>query len=147
MNIIDYTGKLNKHAKYIKVLDILEQKTKYIEVVLIDEKKTNYLVEKFNKDIVSIKTVSEWWGTKTSAKNKLIRIKSSSDLFNYLKQFETFCKYYEYGSNPKSFLRGDDYSESTDFGYDDIAFYNEKNEILLCTTTHEGYISISDELI
>jgi hypothetical protein len=106
MNIIDYTGKLNKHAKYIKVLDILEQKTKYIEVVLIDEKKTNYLVEKFNKDIVSIKTVSEWWGTKTSAKNKLIRIKSSSDLFNYLKQFETFCKYYEYGSNPKSFLRG-----------------------------------------
>lgn len=38
MNIIDYTGKLNKHAKYIKVLDILEQKTKYIEVVLIDKK-------------------------------------------------------------------------------------------------------------
>ena len=84
--------------------------------------------------------------TETEAKNKLIKVKSSNGLFEYLKQFETFCKYYEYGTTPKSFLRGD-YSEITDFGYDDIAFYNKNDEILLCTTTHEGYISISDTIV
>ena len=136
----DYTGNLNKHSKYIKILDALALKTKYIEIVLIDEKETNDLVEKFKKDILSMNIVSEWWGTKTVAKNKLIKIKASKELFEYLKQFETFCKYYV------SFIRGD-HSEITDFGYDDIAFYDEKDEILLCTTTHEGYISISDEIL
>ena len=90
MNIIDYTGKLNKHAEYIKILEALELKTEYIEIVLIDEKETNDLVEKFKTDIVSTKIVSEWWGTETEAKNKLVKIKSSSELFEYLKQFETF---------------------------------------------------------
>jgi len=144
--MIDYTGKLNKHAKYIKILNALELKTKYIEIVLIDEKETNDLVERFKNDIISTKIVSEWWGTETVAKNKLIKIKSSRELFEYLKRFETFCKYYEYGSTIKSFLRGD-YSEITDFGYDDIAFYDEKEQILLCTTTHEGYITIDEKLI
>lgn len=37
--MVDYTGKLNKHKDYIKVLKKLELKTKYIEVVVIDEKK------------------------------------------------------------------------------------------------------------
>jgi len=144
--MIDYTGKLNKNAKYIKILNALELKTEYIEVVLIDEKETNDLVEKFKNDIVSTEIVSEWWGTKTVARNKLIKIKASKELFDYLKQFETFCKYYEYGSTIKSFLRGD-YSKITDFGYDDIAFYDEKEQILLCTTTHEGYITIDEKLI
>jgi len=144
--MIDYTGKLNKNAKYIKILNALELKTKYIEIVLIDEKETNDLVERFKNDIISTKIVSEWWGTETVAKNKLIKIKASKELFDYLKQFETFCKYYEYGSTIKSFLRGD-YSKITDFGYDDIAFYDEKEQILLCTTTHEGYIAIDEKLI
>ncbi len=144
--MIDYPGKLNRHAKYIKVLNDLEPKTEYIEIVLIDEKETNDLVEKFKSDIISTGIVSEWWGTKTVARNKLIKIKASNELFEYLKQFETFCKYYEYGSTIKSFLRGD-YSEITDFGYDDIAFYDEKEQILLYTTTHEGYITIDEKLI
>ena len=136
----DYTGKLNKHEEYIKALNLLKTKTKYIEIVLIDEKKTNQLVEKFKNDIISTKVVSEWWGTITTARNKLIRIKTSNKLFMYLEQFETFCKYY--CSNQRG-----DYSEVTDFGYDDIAFYNEKDELLLCTTTHEGYIMFDTKLV
>ena len=136
----DYTGRLNKHEEYIKILKLLEPKTKYIEVVLIDEKEKNHLVEKFINDIISTKIVSEWWGTITAAKNKLIKIKASKQLFKYLEKFETFCKY------KTSRMRGD-YSEVTDFGWDDIAFYNEKDEILLCTTTHEGYIMIDDKLV
>lgn len=137
---MDYTGRLNTHEEYIKILKLLEEKTKYIEIVLIDEKETNNLVEKFKDDIISTKIVSEWWGTITVAKNKLIRIKASKKLFMYLKQFETFCKYISSG-------RRGDYSEITDFGYDDIAFYNKNNEMLLCTTTHEGYIIVNEKLI
>ena len=138
MNLIDNTGKLNNHSEYLDVLKYLELKTKYIEVVLIDKKKTNHLVDKFSEDIVSINNVSEWWGTKTTVKNKLIKIKASPELFEYLRKFETFCKYY-------MSYRGDR-TETTDFGIDDIAFYNKRDEILLCTTTHEGYIMIKDDL-
>jgi len=146
MNIIDYTGKLNNHEEYIKILEKIEVKCKYIEVVIIDKRKSNELVDKFSSDILEHKKVSEWWGTKTNAANNLYKIKASKELFDYLTQYETFCKYYEYGTTPKSLSRGD-YSEITDFGYDDIAFYDEKDEILLCTTTNEGYISVSEKIV
>ena len=137
---MDYTGKLNNHKKYIKVLKKLEEKTKYIEIVLIDEKETNDLVEKFKQNIISTELVSSWWGTETEAKNKLVKINASKELFEYLQKFETFCKYHT------SIFRGD-HSETTDFGYDDIAFYNENDEMLLCTTTHEGYIMINEKIV
>lgn len=138
--MIDYTGKLNKHNDYINILNKLKSKTKYIEIVLIDEKETNELIENFKNDIISTKIVSKWWGTETSAKNKLIKVNATDKLFDYLEKFETFCKYYT------SKIKGD-YSEITDFGYDDIAFYDEKDNLLLCTTTHEGYILIDENII
>lgn len=138
--MIDYTGKLNEHEEYLKILNLLEKKTSYIEIVLIDKKKTNELVEKFKDKIISTQFVSKWWGTETRIKNKLIKIESSKELFDYLSKFETFCKYYT------SENRGD-YSEITDFGYDDIAFYDKFENPLLFTTTHEGYIIVSDNLI
>jgi len=145
MNIIDYTGKLNNHEEYIKILEKIEAKCKYIEVVIIDKRKSNELVDAFSSDILEHKKVYEWWGTKTNSANNLYRIRASKELFDYLSQYETFCKYYEYGTTPKSISRGD-YSEITDFGYDDIAFYDKNDNYLLFTTTHEGYISISDIL-
>lgn len=146
MSIIDYTGKLNNHEEYIKIIDKIKNRCKYIEIVIAFGGKNNELVDAFSSDILEHKKVSKWWGTETKSSNSLYRIKASNDLFDYLTKYETFCKYYEYGSTPKSLSRGD-YSEITDFGVDDIAFYNEKDEILLCTTTHEGYISISDEIV
>lgn len=138
--MIDYTGKLNEHTHYLQILNKLKKKTSYIEIVLIDGKKTNNLVEKFKNQIISIESVSEWWGTKTFGRNRLVRINSSDELFSYLESFETFCKYYT------SKNRGD-YSLLTDFGIDDIAFYDSLNDILLCTTTHEGYIIVNEKLI
>lgn len=139
MELIDYTGMLNSHENYLNVLKPLEERTSYIEVVLIDSKPTNDLVEKFKKDIVATKIVSEWWGTKTVAKNKLIRIKSSAELFNYLRTLETFCKYFVSNRGDRTLV--------TDFWIDDIAFYNKNDEMLLCTTTHEGYITVNKEII
>ena len=136
---MDYTGKLNEHEEYLKILKLLEEKTKYIEIVLIDEKETNDLVEKFKSDIVSSKIVSKWWGTQSVAKNRLVRINASKELFDYLQQFETFCKYHVS-------LQNGEYSELTDFGCDDIAFYNESGEMMLSTITHEGYIMINEKI-
>ena len=146
MDIIDYTGKLNNHEEYINVLDKIEIKCKYIEVVVIDGRKSNELIDKFKDDILNIKKVSKWWGTQTRGSNYLYRINSSKEIFEYLRNFETFCKYYEYGSNNESLRRGD-YSEITDFGLDDIAFYDNNNDCLLCTTTHEGYIAANKKIL
>jgi len=146
MDIVDYTGKLNNHETYINVLNKLEQKCKYIEIVVIDGRKSNELVDKFSEDILSITKVSKWWGTETRRTNYLYRINYSKELFEYMRQFETFCKYHEYGSNKESLRRGD-YSETTNFGIDDIAFYDKDGNYLLYTTTHEGYISINKQLI
>ena len=60
-------------------------------------------------------------------------------MFKFLEKYETFCKYYV--------SQNGDYIEITDFGYDDIAFYDENDNYLLFTATHEGDIAISDELI
>lgn len=146
MDIIDYTGKLNNHEEYINVLDEIEIKCKYIEVVVINGRKSNELIDKFKDDILNIKKVSKWWGTQTRGSNYLYRINSSKEIFEYLRNFETFCKYYEYGSNNESLRRGD-YSEITDFGLDDIAFYDNNNDCLLCTTTHEGYIAANKKIL
>lgn len=146
MNIIDYTGKLNNHQEYINVLDKIEIECKYIEIVVIDGRESNKLIDKFSEDILEIKKVSKWWGTETRGSNYLYRIKSSKEIFEYLRNFETLCKYYEYGSNNESLRRGD-YSEITDFGLDDIAFYDKNNTCLLCTTVHEGYIAINEKIL
>lgn len=144
--MIDYTGKLNNHEDYINILNKVETMCDYIEIVVIDGKESNDLVNKFKNDILKIKKVSKWWGTKIKDKNYLYKIKTSKSFFDYIKKYETFCKYYEYGSNEESIKRGD-YSEITDFGLDDIAFYDNNNDCLLCTTTHEGYILIKKNII
>ena len=36
--------------------------------------------------------------------------------------------------------------KDTDFGINDIAFFDDKELPLLFTTTHEGYITIRDDL-
>ena len=88
--------------------------------------------------IMSLELKNKWWGTKSSQKSKIYKIKSSSDIFKYLKQFKTFCKYMVSNNG--------DIVEETDFGINDIAFFDDKDMPLLFTTTHEGYIVIRDDL-
>ncbi len=145
MELVDYTGKLNDHKSYLDMLNRLEDKTDYIEIVLRDNAKQNEIVEYFQDDIISSKIVSEWWGTKTSEKQKLFRIKSSKELFKFLPKYETFCKFYACFDDEFGQYVG--VQECTDFGWDDIAFYDNNDNILLCTTTHECDITINDDLI
>lgn len=144
--MIDYTGKLNEHEKYLEMLNVLDKRCNYIEIVITDGSRNNHIVDKFSKDVISYRSVSMWWCTVTKKSHYLFKIKYTNKLSDYLRTFETFCKYYEYGSNEETLRRGD-YGETTDFGVDDIAFYDKNGVCLLNTTTHEGYVSINSELV
>jgi len=138
MKLIDYTSKLNNHKEYVQIINQLEKKSKYIEYVLVDEEDTIFL-EQFKKLILSVKSKNKWWGTKSSGKSKVYKLKTSNEIFDYLKQYETFCKY--------TFRNTGDTFENTNFGINDIAFFDEKETPLLFTTTHEGYITIREDLL
>lgn len=137
MKLADYTGKLNNHKDYLKAIKQLEKKCRYIEYVLVDENDTDF-IDRFESLVISSQLKNKWWGTKSGRKHKAYKIKPSNGVFKYLGQFETFCKYTvsDYG----------DIAEDTDFGINDIAFFDEKDLPLLFTTTHEGYITIRDDL-
>ncbi len=139
MKLVDYTGKLNNHGEYLNIIKQLEDKCKYIEYVLVGEDEIK-LIEKFENLMISVKLRNKWWGTKSSHKNKVYKMKSSKEVFKFLKKFETFCKFTvskNYGG----------VAETTDFGMNDIAFFDDKEIPLLYTTTHEGYIMIRSDLL
>ena len=139
MKLVDYTGKINSHDEYLEILKKLEKKSQYIEYVLVDETDTKF-IEKFTSLIVSMTSKNKWWGTKTGGRGRQVyKIKSSKDIFQHLNKFETFCKY-------TVSIHGD-IAEVTDFGINDIAFFDDREMPLLFTTTHEGYITIRNDLL
>ena len=135
--LVDHTGKLNNHNEYLQCIKQLENKCKYIEYVLLNEEELEF-IQRFENLIESIELKNKWWGTKSSQKNKVYKVKSSKEIFKYLRKFETFCKY--------TISNVGDTVEYTDFGINDIAFFDEKDVPLLFTTTHEGYITIRNDL-
>lgn len=137
MKLVDYSGKLNNHNAYLQTIRQLENKCRYIEYVLVNEDEKEF-IEKFESLLISVKLKNKWWGTKSSQKNQVYKVNSSKEIFKYLKQFETFCKY--------TISNNGDIVEVTDFGINDIAFFDGKDIPLLYTTTHEGYITIRDDL-
>ena len=96
--------------------------------------------QKFKNDILDIKIIRGSLATESMEKNKLVRFKATMEFFEYLECFETFCKFFT------SEVRGD-YAELTDFGDNDIAFYDNNKMPLLLTQTHEGDIWIRDDII
>ncbi|MDE7215167.1 MAG: hypothetical protein K2O08_00015 [Clostridia bacterium] len=128
---------LNEHSDYVRLLNIIHPKTRYIEYVVVDEEDTR-LIEKFEEDIITEKLTNNWHGTKSSKRCRLLKIRATFELFVYLKQFATFCvlKTGNWG----------DYAEATDFGINDIAFFDEKDQPILFTTTHEGYIELRRDI-
>ncbi len=138
MKLVDYTGRLNGHKEYLQVISKLENKCKWIEYVLVDEDDQEF-IEQFESLIISVNYKNQWWGTKSSGKSKIYKLKASKEVFKYLIQFETFCKLV--------FSDKGDIVKDTNFGINDIAFFDDKELPLLFTTTHEGYITIRDDLL
>ena len=138
MTFLDYTEKLNEHKAYLRVLKELENKCKFIEYVLIDDEDIE-IIEKFKDNVISSEYKNKWWGTKSSDKCKVYKLNSSKEIFEYLMQFETFCKY--------DIADKGDNVQNTDFGINDIAFFDDEDMPLLYTTTHEGYINVRNDLL
>lgn len=136
-NFIVYTGKLNNHGDYLKILSILEEMTDYIELAY-----ENDIVDKFKKDIIYKEYTTRWFSEESYPGANLYRIKASKELFDFLRTFETFCKCF---LDP---VTGVYLSvEETDFGISDIAFYDKEGKSLLETVTHEGDIYIRKDLL
>jgi len=138
MKLVDFTGKLNNRREYLKIIRKLENKCQYIEYVLVNEYDKEF-IEQFESFIISIKLKNKWWGTKSYQKSKIYKLQASPEIFSYLKQCETFCKYI--------FSDQGDIVEETNFGINDIAFFDKEELPLLFTTTHEGYITIRSDLL
>lgn len=138
---IDYSDKLNDHESYLNILKLLQKKCDYIELLIIDgkDKESNPIVREFKDDIILVRKGDEGYSTL----NNIVYLKSSKKIFDYLAQYETFCKFYK----DKKVENDCDRYENTDFGFDDIGFYDKDGNILLGTITHECSIGISDELL
>ena len=133
-DIVVYTGLLNSHEDYLKMLDILEEKTSFIGITS-DHK----IIKKLKKDILNTEKTNKWWGTETSYIETIYYIKTSKELFELLRKYETFCRYIiDYNDGDRAY--------ETSFGSNDIAFFDKDNNILLCTTTHEGDIYVTKEI-
>lgn len=137
MELEDYSGELNSHAEYLNIIKLLERKSEYIEYTLKDEDDTKF-IEKFKFLIMSVQDKNEWWGTRSGKKYRVYKLRASKEIFQYLQGFETFCKY--------TVSCTGDIAECTDFGFNDIAFFDKNNLPLLFTTTHEGYIFIRNDI-
>ena len=140
-NAVIFNGKLNNHEDYLKMLGILKNKCKFIGISCVCEF-DHELVKEFKNDIMCIEKSNTWWGFVTSYTAVLYYIKSSNELFDYLKKYETFTKYIFGNRNAKI---GDEV-ERTNFGYNDIAFFDENDQLLLKTITHEGDVLVSDSI-
>lgn len=134
----DYSGKVNRHEDYLELLNQLEKKCIYIEYVSVDDDDTR-LTEQFKRSVIAVRPKNKWWGTKSSRRRNVYKIKASRELFQYLRRFETFCKY--------TVSDMGDLAQTTDFGINDIAFFDERDLPLLFTTTHEGYITVRKDLL
>ena len=71
-------------------------------------------------------------------------------MFEYLKFFETFCKFFygniTYAEDKIVDIEGASI-QYTDFGIDDIAFYDDNEIPLLSTVTHECIIEVREDLL
>lgn len=140
MEFVDYTGKLNNRNQYLQVIKQLQSKCKYIEYAVLDKDDKEF-TEQFENLVISVNRQKQWWGTKSAQNASVYRLRASKDVFKYLKQFETFCKCISFQNGRITEVR----AEITDFGINDIAFFDDTKTPLLFTTTHEGYIMIRED--
>ena len=89
---INYSDKLNDHESYLNILKLLQKKCDYIELLIIDgkDKESNPIVRKFKDDILIVRKGYNGYPTL----NNIVYLKSSKKIFDYLAQYETFCKFY-----------------------------------------------------
>lgn len=131
---------LKTHEQYLEYLKLIEKDCSKIIIVQIDGEDESDPVIYYAKKkmrLESRKRVIEWFGSiAPNSKALEYTFANSNAFFDYLRTFEAF--YIEISDNPFDIHR-------TDFGIDDIAFIGKKGDLLLYTTTHEGYAYLNEK--
>lgn len=132
------------HEEYLSLLRILKDKTMYIQIVIIEyDGATGEILDLAKKHMQCIgrKRVKQWPGTQRKGKGALqYEFIAKKCFIEELEKYESFFinETNEYGW---------DEVRTTDFGLDDIAFFDVQKEILFYTTTHEGYAFGREDLL
>ena len=144
---------ISSHAQHVEILKRVEPFTKFVEIVsryagaLTDE-----LTTSLAQFLVETKEVWEWAGTiSKGAASTLYRYSYDEALFQNLREYEGFFIHMPYRNSSDDFINIPDsvvlwQMRYTSFGDKDIAFFDENNDLLFYTVTHEGYAFIDEKL-
>ncbi len=130
-----YLIEIHSHEEYLAILKVLMKDTKRIEILQIDGKDSNDPVLKKAKQMMPLEkeeAANEFHGSVYNNAEKYSFVANKA-FFDYLTSFESF------------FISKDanqPYVKTTDFGFDDIAFLGQNNELLFHCVTHEGLANI-----
>ena len=140
---------LTNFIKYTEVIGLIEKKCDYVEIVLLCSKESSELIEMFQDQIIDKEWVTEWSGTriylgddKKEKGNLKIKIKFNNKFLTLIKEtgakgpFNTEDRNYNFIG----------YLYFPLLEQDDISFYDKDGNLLLFTTTHEGYVGDTDHL-
>ena len=133
--------KLTSHDQYLKLLKLLEREATIIEIVQINgDDQNDPIIKAAQPYIIRKQNVNQWLGTlRKGAGVPKYTLRAEKPFFGFLQRYEGVF----FNEMDK---RGCDTVRETDFGQDDIAFFNRKGEPLFYTTTHEGYAAIGVRL-
>ena len=117
----------SSHEQHIEILNKIKPFTKFVEIVIpYGDSPNDELILSLRPFLIERKKVHEWAGTISGGKaSTLYRYSSSDYLFQRLNELESFF---------------------TSLDYNDIAFFDENNDVIFYTTTHERYAVINEKL-
>ena len=135
---------IRDYDDYLDLLKAVKPFTKFIAIIQIDGYDPNDEVVLAADDYMESAgryMTSDWPGTKTRGNRAQVHMyRASHEFFKWLEAGDAFF----YNSEDEW---GCDIVEKTEFGFDDIVFMDQNQDVLMYTTTHEGDICILEELI
>lgn len=135
---------LTNHEQYLRLLEKLRKKTVRIMLVQINEadEREPILAKALScMKLIEKRYVNKWPGTvRKGSKVPQYLFRADERFFKFLEGFPAFF------FNRKD-QWGCDLVEETDFGQDDIAFFDKEQRMLFYTTSHEGYAYGKPDLI
>ena len=135
---------IRDYDDYLDYLKAVKPFTRYIAIIQVDGYDPDdevMLAADAHMESAGRYMTSSWPGTETHGNRAQVHMyRASHGFFRWLQDGDAFF----YNSEDKW---GGDFVEKTDFGFDDIVFMDQNQDILMYTTTHEGDIYILEDLI
>lgn len=128
---------IDSRAEYLQLLDVLEKRTAVIEYAQSAGENLNDPLVKAALRFVKSKYIStEWAAVSYGGPGMIYKFRAEKAIFKRLREYESFL------------YNGNKCCELTDFGRDnDIAFFDENENLLFCTLTHEFTAFILSDLL